>query len=189
MNRSQTIAELAKALVQVQEKMPSVPMDGINPFFNNSPYATLGSVIETSKPLLAGNGLSITQFPTSSYVDGVALAGVTTLLLHTSGEYIEDTIIIPLNEAYRAVQEQDNAKKKEVNFSQKSGIVITYLRRYAWLSVLGMYGDADEDGNTPSERKEISEAEVELRVLKGKIKATYDAVPIDLQDKFKTLWS
>ena len=155
MNKSATISSLMKALIEVQGKMPSIKMNSKNPMFN-SKYADLGAVIETSKPLLQENGLAISQFVTSKEVQieeeeegqqsstklrvkkTEVLIGVTTILAHSSGEYMEDTVYMPLT------------KSKGVNPTQQAGINVTYLRRYAWASILGMYADEDVDGNQSS---------------------------------------
>lgn len=130
MNKSNTISKLAAALSEAQAEMPSVPMNAKNPFLKNS-YADLGSVIETSRPILAKHSLSVSQFP----VSGDKCVGVTTILMHSSGEFLEDTILVPLEIG------------KGLSVNQASGVSITYLRRYALSSVLGLYADEDTDGN------------------------------------------
>lgn len=124
------IDKLAKALAKAQGEMPAVKMDAVNPFFK-SKYASLGSVINTAKPILKKHGLSVVQFPVSQY-DGQI--GVHTMLVHESGQYLEDIIFVGMPE---------NAK----NPAQEAGKIITYLRRYAFAAVLGMYADEDTDAN------------------------------------------
>jgi hypothetical protein len=136
MKKSETIGKLAGALALAQAEMPDVKKNAQNPFFKNK-YADLGAVIETSRPVLAKNGLSISQFPTS---EGDKI-GVTSILMHTSGEYIEDTICISASDS------------KGVSIAQSAGIVISYLRRYGWASILGMYADEDTDGATKQAEK------------------------------------
>jgi hypothetical protein len=146
MNKSQTISELAKALIKVQKDMPPVEKNATNPFLKNK-YADLGSTIRTSTPVLTKHGLSLSQFPTSED-DRV---GLTSILMHISGEWIEDTIYLP-------PERDDN---KAVNATQTAGKQITYLRRYAWSSILGMNTDDDNDGNghqSKTTRKSTSKA-------------------------------
>lgn len=129
MNRSETIGKLALALVKAQAKMPTVLFDAKNPFLKYK-YATLGAVVSASKPVLAEFGLAITQFPISQE----GRIGVTSILLHESGEYIEHTIsLVP-------------ETQKGTTLTQAAGVVITYLRRYSWAAILGMYADEDGDG-------------------------------------------
>ena len=140
MNKSDSIAELAKALIKVQKEMPPVEKNATNPFLKNK-YADLDSTIQTSIPVMAKHGLSISQFPTSAE-DKI---GLVSILMHESGEWIEDTIYLP-------IEEDGN---KAVNLTQTAGKEITYLRRYAWTAILGMSTDEDTDGNggQPSKRK------------------------------------
>jgi len=142
MNKSNTISKLAKALAEAQAEMPSVKMNATNPFLKTK-YADLGAVIETSKPILAKNGLSVSQFPTSQE----GRIGVTSILMHESGEFVEDTItLVP-----------DSGKGLSAN--QSAGVTISYLRRYAWAAILGLYADEDVDGDAlHADTKENAEA-------------------------------
>lgn len=128
--RSESIAALAAALSKAQGEFAAARFDAVNPFLKNR-YASLGSIIEAAKPVMAKNGLSVAQPVTS---DGTAVS-VNTLLMHESGEWIESVMSLPL------VEERGKSQ------AQAAGSVITYLRRYALASVLGMYADADTDGN------------------------------------------
>lgn len=130
MNKSESIAKLADALAKAQGEFGAVPFNAVNPFLKNR-YADLGAVIETAKPILAKHGLSVSQLMTSSE-DRI---GVTTILMHASGEWLEATASLPLGD------------EKGKSLAQVAGSVVTYLRRYALASVLGMYADEDQDGN------------------------------------------
>lgn len=140
MNKSESIAKLSAALVMAQAEMPIVKMNSVNPFLKNK-FADLGAVIEASRPILARRGLSISQFPTSS--DN--RIGVTTLLVHESGEWLEETVLL------------DMAEEKGKSAAQVAGSIITYLRRYSWSSVLGLYADEDSDGGHPVTKREHTE--------------------------------
>jgi hypothetical protein len=125
MNKSATIENLAKALTAFQSEVATVSKTADNPFFH-SKYADLASIIEAIRKPLAKNGLSFSQFP-----DGDSL---TTILLHTSGEWIEASYTL-------------NAVGKK---PQEVGSAITYARRYALGAVLGIATDEDDDGNAAS---------------------------------------
>jgi len=135
MDKSESIKELASALSKAQAKMESAKMDADNPFFK-SRYATLGSIIETAKPVLGEFGLSLSQFPISD----ANRVGVRTVLMHSSGEWIADEVHIPFGM---------DAK----NLAQSAGQIISYLRRYSYASVLAMYAEEDVDGNGLEEQK------------------------------------
>jgi len=131
MDKSESIIKLSEALVEAQSKMPSVKMNKINPFLKNH-YADLGAIIETAQPILAKNGLGISQH-CSTNGDKV---GVETILIHKSGEWISSKMELSLGE------------EKGKSNAQVAGSIITYIRRYSLAAILGMYSDEDSDGDT-----------------------------------------
>ena len=140
MTRSETITNLAAALAKAQAEMPVAVFDATNPFLK-SKYASLGSVIQASRPILAKHKLSLVQFPISG---GSATGqgsgdciGVESILTHESGEFVSERILIPLTE------------EKGKTRVQCAGSTLTYLRRYSWAAILGMYSDEDSDGSSP----------------------------------------
>ena len=64
MTRSESITHLATALAKAQAEMPVAVFDATNPFLK-SKYASLGAVIQASRPILAKHKLSLVQFPIS----------------------------------------------------------------------------------------------------------------------------
>jgi len=143
MNKSDSIKELASALAKAQADMLPAKLNETNPFLK-SKYASLGAVIEASRPALAKHGLSVAQFP---FNDGDTI-GVRTVLMHESGEYMEDMLALPVGD------------EKGKSVAQVAGSVITYLRRYALSSVLGIYAGEDDDGSveTPAPKKKAPSA-------------------------------
>ena len=149
MTRSETITHLATALAKAQAEMPVAVFDATNPFLK-SKYASLGAVIQSSRPILAKHKLSLVQFPISGPNLGLGnggtgktggdacpttdMVGIESILAHESGEFIAERISIPLTE--------EKGKSKV----QSAGSTLTYLRRYSWASILGMYSDEDSDG-------------------------------------------
>lgn len=121
--------KLIPALVKFQSEVPAIPKDKENPFFKNNQtgkkamYADLATIIETIKPVLAENGLCFTQ-----PVQGEMLE---TYLYHVSGQYIKSEMKI----------------NNEKNNAQGFGSGLTYARRYALSSILGITADDDDDGN------------------------------------------
>ena len=138
MNQSSSIQNLATALAKAQAEMPVAVFDAANPFLK-SKYASLGAVIQSSRPILAKYNLSLIQFPISQGVTppAVDLVGIESILSHASGEFISERILIPL------VEEKGKSRV------QTAGSVLTYLRRYSWASILGMYSDEDNDACGP----------------------------------------
>lgn len=125
MNRSESIAKIASALVKAQSEMGNATKDSKNPFFKSS-YADLNSIREASLPVLNKNGISVLQ-PTLS-IDGKTF--VESILLHESGEYISG-----LTEVVVSKQ----------NDPQANGSGISYARRYGLQSLINI-GSSDDDG-------------------------------------------
>lgn len=125
MDKSETIKELAVALCKAQNQMMGAAKDATNPFFK-SKYADMGSVVQAVKQPFADNGLSYAQFP--MFEDGKA--GVETILMHDSGEYMSSVLMLPM------------ANKQD---PQSTGSAITYARRYALQSIAGIPSE-DDDG-------------------------------------------
>lgn len=148
MNKSTSISKIAGAIAKAQAEMPAVKFDAQNPFLKNK-YATLGAVIETSRPILAKHELAIVQSPVSAN-DQI---GITTLITHSSGEWLEDTIFIAAQDG------------KGLSSAQNAGVVISYLRRYSLQAFLNMYADEDTDAHKP-EVKADNEAERKAKGLK-----------------------
>ena len=141
MNKSESIQNLSAALSKAQAEIPAIKFDSKNPFLKND-YASLGAIIAGARPVIAKHGLSVSQLTFGE--DGVA--GVETVLMHTSGEWISSSISMPIGD------------EKGKSNAQVAGSIVTYLRRYSLASILGIYSDEDGDGNKEEpERKPKSQ--------------------------------
>lgn len=127
MNKSESIAELAKALASFQSEVKQPLKDKANPFYK-SKYVPLENVVEAITNIAPKHGLSFIQYP----VNQDNKVGVVTILMHSSGEWIETEPIF----AQPAKQDP-----------QATGSVITYLKRYSLSAVFGITSDEDDDGN------------------------------------------
>lgn len=125
MNKSETIAELAKALASAQGEIENAGKNASNPHFK-SRYADLAEVLNTVRPVMSRNGISISQFP--AFESGIA--SVETIVMHTSGEWMTGISSAP-------VTKQD---------AQGVGSALTYLRRYSLAAIAGI-AQEDDDGN------------------------------------------
>lgn len=123
MNKSESIAKLASALVKAQSELKAAKKDSANPFFK-SKYADLNEVISVVKEPLLKNGIAFLQI--------VTVEGVETTLLHESGEFISGVTPIVV------------AKQ---NDPQALGSAITYARRYGLQSIVGLESE-DDDGES-----------------------------------------
>lgn len=108
--------------------MPAVPRDSVNPHFH-SRFTSLDTLIAATRGPLNDAGVAITQFPAINDRNELVLR--TTITHGPSGE--EHTSDVPLLLAR--------------NDMQGLGAAITYARRYAWASLLGIAADEDTDGN------------------------------------------
>jgi len=129
--QSEQINELSAALVAFQGEMGTVPKGSVNPFFK-SKYADLADVKVAASPVAAKHGLAVTQFPTTQ--DGEP--ALMSMLVHSSGQWISDV-------AKLMVKTTD---------PQGQGSGLTYMRRYAYCSILGIVADEDDDGNKGSSK-------------------------------------
>lgn len=130
MFKSKELGELAGALSKAQAELESAKKDQSGYGYN---YSSLGDVINTAKPILAKHSLSVSQLLTN---DGMGHPAVTTMLMHSSGQYLESTVSLPAIDM------------KGCNPVQGAGATISYLRRYAYQAILGM---ASEDNDAHSE--------------------------------------
>jgi hypothetical protein len=129
MIQSATMGKLAEALAAYQSGARNPANTARNPFLKNA-YAPLNAILAEVRPELAKHGLAVTQL-----VTGHDKIGVTTLLMHASGEYIGSTVSLSPDSS------------KGLSVAQNAGVVITYLRRYAVQSILGISGEDDTDGH------------------------------------------
>lgn len=128
MQMSENINELAAALAKAQGEMKNAGKTSDNPFFK-SKYADLAEILNAVREPLSKYGLSVSQL-----YDGMGMPDktitVTTLLMHSSGQYIGNSANYPVAQAD----------------IQGVGSAITYARRYSLAAILGL-SQEDDDGN------------------------------------------
>lgn len=132
------LAELAKALSKAQSEMPTISLDRkVN--FNNVKfeYASLSNMLANTKPILAKYGLSVLQFP--SVCDGIVT--IETMLLHDSGEYITSSLSTRLP----GPKVDKHTGQPKADDPKDTGALVSYNRRYAYASILGIALDGDYD--------------------------------------------
>lgn len=131
------VSELAKALAKAQSEFPAIERSkdvqvktktGGSYTFS---YAPLDAILSTVRPVLTKNGLAVSQLLAN--VNGAP--ALKTMLLHEGGELLQDSCPLPANGATSA---------------QEFGSLVTYMRRYALVAVLGIATEEDDDGNHAS---------------------------------------
>ena len=125
MRTSEQINEIAGALAKAQGEIANATKDSSNPHFKTK-YADLASVREAVQAPLSKHGIAVVQ--------GVRTTGegveVETLLAHGSGQWLAETLTIPLGQ----------------RSAQAVGSAISYGRRYSLMAIVGIAAD-DDDGN------------------------------------------
>jgi hypothetical protein len=122
-----------KALAKAQSEFPLIRKTDNNPFFK-SKYAGLPSILEVIMPVLQKNNLYLVQYPIS---EGDRI-GIKTEIIHVeSGDSISGQFTVALQK----------------NDPQGAGSALTYCRRYALVSMLGINVDEDDDANHASGHK------------------------------------
>lgn len=132
MDKSESIASLAKSLSIAQGQMGGAVKGKANPFFK-SVYADLSSVVDAIREPLSANGLSFVQVTHPSEKNEII---VETVLMHESGEWLSGTLAMPVSKAD----------------AQGYGSALTYAKRYGLQGLLGVPSE-DDDGNAASKAK------------------------------------
>jgi hypothetical protein len=117
------VAALNEALAKAQAKFPAIPKNKtVSTGTYSYTYAPLDAILEAVRKPLAENGLALVQM-----LDG---EGIRTELRHSAGGVIGATFPLP------------HVPEKP----QELGSMLTYLRRYAIVSILGIAPEEDDDG-------------------------------------------
>ncbi|OFO55639.1 ERF family protein [Nosocomiicoccus sp. HMSC059G07] len=154
-DKSESIKHISEAMAKFQGEVTQPKKDKTNPFFK-SKYVPLENVVEVITDEAPKHGLSFFQSPCN---DEHGRIGISTLVTHQSGEFIEFEPLF---------------MKAEKNNAQGSGALITYLRRYTLSSIFGITSDEDDDGNAtsaPTRQTPQLANEQQLKTLKDEIEA------------------
>lgn len=119
--------EINTALAKTQAEMKPAGLNNANPFFK-SRYADLAEIVRVSRPLLTKNQLSVTQHIMTN-TDGQKY--LHTRVSHASGQWLCSNLpLVPVK-----------------NDVQALGSTISYAKRYAYSSLVGVVTtDEDDDG-------------------------------------------
>lgn len=137
MERSPEIGKLAEALAKAQTQFKAIPRnkhvkvegrDGRRGY--EYAYAPLEAIIDGTRAALAANGLALIQLPKVGERDVI----VTTMVVHSSGEFVSAEISMPLGGSG----------------AQAVGSALSYARRYCMSAILGVATEDDDDGEAAS---------------------------------------
>lgn len=169
MIKSEQINELATALVKAQIAIGGVKK--ASKAFGYT-YANLEAVIEAVKEPLNQNELSFIQLIEDSEMNENTVK-VTTLLIHTSGQFIGSTGSTEIPEM------------KGCNLAQRAGAAQSYLKRYQLQALTGLPtedNDASSDGFEA--KKSFSERKADAPVT-AKVEIATDNKPQQATASFK----
>ncbi len=161
MKTSESIEHIAKALNKMQTEIKDAPKDSQAYGYK---YADLGAILQLVRPVMASCDLSVIQMPCS---DGDSV-GITTRLMHNSGEWIEDTLLMGVTQA------------KNLSMAQSAGSTLTYCRRYALASVCGV-AQVDDDN-------QVSNAEHPVLATEKQVATIRDFIAADKMSPRRATW-
>lgn len=162
---SETTSKLFGALIKARTEIETVVKDKDGYGYK---YATLDNVISMLKGVLPKYGLGFAQFPES--VNGKD--GVTTIVMHESGEYMS------------ARYEMEATEMKGTNLTQQKGASITYTRRYALCSIFGIPTEEDTDGTVDTPTKPAPARKQTYYSVEDIVKGIEESMTLDNCKKF-----
>jgi hypothetical protein len=133
---SESVAAIATALAKAQTELSNPEKAMVGTVYSNrseSPqsfrYASLSSGLDIVRKTLGGHQIAIAQTTDIDRANG--MVNLTTVLLHTSGEWISSLWpVCPLS---------------ETSAPRRMGAALTYARRYALFTLVGIAGEDDLD--------------------------------------------
>jgi hypothetical protein len=136
---SESVAAIATALAKAQTELSNPEKAMIGTVYNNrsdSPqsfrYASLSSGLDIVRKTLGGQQIAIAQTTDIDRASGTV--NLTTILLHTSGEWISSDWPV--------------CQLSETSAPRRMGAALTYARRYALFTMVGIAGEDDLDAPT-----------------------------------------
>src|ERR1700682_5144543 len=139
---SESVAALATALAKAQIELSNPEKAMVGTIYNSrsdSPqsfrYASLSSGLDIIRKTLGGQQIAIAQTTDIDRASGTV--NLTTILLHTSGEWISSDWPV--------------CQLSETSTPRRMGAALTYARRYALFTMVGIAGEDDLDAPDVSE--------------------------------------
>jgi hypothetical protein len=133
---SETVAAIATALAKAQTELSNPEKAMVGTVYHNRSdrpqsfrYASLASGLDIIRTTLGGHQIAVAQTTDIDQDNGTV--NLTTILLHTSGEWLSsDWPVCPLS---------------EISAPRRMGAALTYARRYALFTMVGIAGEDDLD--------------------------------------------
>ena len=145
--------QFAKDFIKAQSEIGTLPKDKKGYGYN---YTDFDTVVKTVKPILKNNHLGFCQM-LDTKENGKS--GITTILIHESGESVQSWFELP------------SIVLGKANNAQNIGGAISYIKRYALCAILGCSSDDDIDCNVLNTNGYTQNNEKTIDDLIAKIKA------------------
>ena len=133
---SESVAAIATALAKAQTELSNPEKAMVGTVHNNRSdtpqsfrYASLSSGLDIVRKTLGGQQIAIAQTTDIDQANG--MVNLTTILLHTSGEWISSDWPV--------------CQLSETSAPRRMGAALTYARRYALFTMVGIAGEDDLD--------------------------------------------
>ena len=133
---SENVAAIATALAKAQTELSNPEKAMIGTIYNartdsqqSFRYASLSSGLDIVRKVLGSQQIAVTQTTDIDRANGTV--NLTTLLLHTSGEWISSDWPV--------------CQLSETSAPRRMGAALTYARRYALFTMVGIAGEDDLD--------------------------------------------
>jgi hypothetical protein len=138
---SESVAAIATALAKAQTELTNPEKAMVGTVYNNrsdSPqsfrYASLSSGLDIIRKTLGSQQIAVAQTTNIDRAGGTV--NLTTVLLHTSGEWISSDWPV--------------CQLSETSAPRRMGAALTYARRYALFTMVGIAGEDDLDALDPN---------------------------------------
>ena len=157
---SENVAAIATALAKAQTELSNPEKAMIGTVYNartdsqqSFRYASLSSGLDIVRKTLGGQQIAVTQ--TTDIDRATGTVNLTTLLLHTSGEWISSDWPV--------------CQLSETSAPRRMGAALTYARRYALFTMVGIAGEDDLDAPDLADDgpKGDKKAEIDLALSNG----------------------
>lgn len=161
------MSELAKALAKAQSEFPAIERSKTVSVKTKTggtytfAYAPLDVILALVRPALTKNGLALSQLLSEQG----GRPALRTVLLHADGETLEETCPMPMS-------------PNGAMGPQEFGALVSYMRRYAAVSILGIATEEEQDEQVLADEKNGKDEETPFKAPTGKRGAKVDEIQV-----------